>query len=604
MQATNQKCNAFQTLVGVFLQACAVPDAARKLLAHIGVSISVSAIETAVKNLSKEAYAEMRRLGQSFETSYAYDNLDIDIKPGTPTWEATAKDTLSHLTTASMFPLNHGIRAEDLQYSDFMWNLMKDPPLAATTAELFKAVPSQPSDNKGLLLDEFFKQAGIRDDLEPDHTPSEPSSPSTTVGSVGNYVVPVFGDLLTVQHLRSLQLSRLNNVSPWQWFQFVVCGHGWFHVRMACVQTIWRRPIDAKGAKIESTSLIAYVAQLRPQERPKIENDPSFRQMHEVITHIGIVMRRNAWKSHVKLKHEGISSLNEWAAMEPTWIEICEMSEEMLRIFVAPVDFRKQQKKPDCERDKQFEVTQMIHKDFLLYEETNHAMNFGDIGRLDQCMLVWMHLFMGCGKVKYGVEIRQYLENMYIQYPKPVAQAMRLNMLSNPTGRKGHFRGIDWEIELLNMYIKRYHGGKDSNHTIDRMIELSPLIEIFKDVRAQFEQMFCLEHKTSRHSPAKMSLTFAKVERHMEKHHTNEFIPGRGSEYEITDMASIGMTKLIVAIDKAREKQKRDTEHLDALEKTTTAREQGTGIEEDAVEEPEEDDNVDFGIEDDGSLFV
>lgn len=184
------------------------------------------------------------------------------------------------------------------------------------------------------------------------------------------------------------------------------------------------------------------------------------------------------------------------------------------------------------------------------------------------------------------------------------SQAMRLNMLSNPTGRKGHFRGIDWEIELLNMYIKRYHGGKDSNHTIDRMIELSPLIEIFKDVRAQFEQMFCLEHKTSRHSPAKMSLTFAKVERHMEKHHTNEFIPGRGSEYEITDMASIGMTKLIVAIDKAREKQKRDTEHLDALEKTTTAREQGTGIEEDAVEEPEEDDNVDFGIEDDGSLFV
>lgn len=485
MQATNQKCNAFQTLVGVFLQACAVPDAARKLLAHIGVSISVSAIETAVKNLSKEAYAEMRRLGQSFETSYAYDNLDIDIKPGTPTWEATAKDTLSHLTTASMFPLNHGIRAEDLQYSDFMWNLMKDPPLAATTAELFKAVPSQPSDNKGLrardrynawklrydlvhygpsyfaqfkselgepeeiecipvvktkqvpmrasktgpstpaknatVLDEFFKQAGIRDDLEPDHTPSEPSSPSTTVGSVGNYVVPVFGDLLTVQHLRSLQLSRLNDVSPRQRFQFVVCGHGWFHVRMACVQTIWRRPIDAKGAKIESTSLIAYVAQLRPQERPKIENDPSFRQMHEVITHIGIVMRRNAWKSHVKLKHEGISSLNEWAAMEPTWIEICEMSEEMLRIFVAPVDFRKQQKKPDCERDKQFEVTQMIHKDFLLYEETNHAMNFGDIGRLDQCMLVWMHLFMGCGKVKYGVEIRQYLENMYIQYPKPVA---------------------------------------------------------------------------------------------------------------------------------------------------------------------------------------
>jgi hypothetical protein len=460
-------------------------------LARLGISVAISTIETATSSLSKEAFTEMRRLGASFETAYAYDNLDLDIKPVTPTWQHTAKESLSHLTTAAMFPLNHGIRAQDLEYSDFMWNLAKNPPLPATTLDLFRAVPSQSVDVKGLrardqfnawkfrhdlvhfgptyfaqfkdklgdpeeiesipiiktkqipmrasktgpstpaknamVLEEFFKQSAIGDapEMNTVSLTSEESHPSGTkrvvVADIGNYVILVFGDLLTVQHLRSLQQSRLNDVSPWRRFQFIVCTHGWFHVRMACAQTIWRRHINASGAKSDAISLIAFVAQIRPQERPKIESDPSFRQMHEVITHVGIPLRLDAWLQEVRKRHPGITSLTQWATTEPIWEEILKMSEEMIRIFLPPVDVQSLKRNGDNVRDKQFEVVTTLHQDFLLYEETNWAMNYGDIGRLDQCMLIWVNLFMACGKTKYAMEIRQYLENMYIHYPKPLA---------------------------------------------------------------------------------------------------------------------------------------------------------------------------------------
>jgi hypothetical protein len=174
-------------------------------------------------------------------------------------------------------------------------------------------------------------------------------------------------------------------------------------------------------------------------------------------------------------------------------------------------------------------------------------------------------------------------------------------MLSNPTGRKGHFRGIDWEIELLNMYIKRYYGGKDSNYSIDRIVDQSPLVEVYRDIRVQFEEMFCLTHKTTRHSPANMQLTFAKATRYMEKHRANELIPGRDSEYKITDMRLQGMTKLIAAIDRTRKRQSSEAEHLDGLEKgirEPISNTSGTG------EESQVENDTDFSIEDDGTLFV
>jgi len=80
MQSSNQRCNALQSMFGVFLHASNTPATVRELLSRIGVSVSPNAINEALSNLSKEAEAEIRRLGHTHLASYAYDNLDIDLK--------------------------------------------------------------------------------------------------------------------------------------------------------------------------------------------------------------------------------------------------------------------------------------------------------------------------------------------------------------------------------------------------------------------------------------------------------------------------------------------------------------------------------------------
>lgn len=121
-------------------------------------------------------------------------------------------------------------------------------------------------------------------------------------------------------------------------------------------------------------------------------------------------------------------------------------------------------------------------------------------------------------------------------------------------------------IEHNNLYIKRLFGGTGSNHTIDRMIEASPLIEVYKDVREQFEKMFCLSHRTSQHSPPNMKLTFEKLQKYMERNGTNNFNPGRGSEHDLTDTTQLGIIKLTKHVEEARKKwraQREVQEHLE-----------------------------------------
>lgn len=264
MQSTNQRCNSLQALVGVFLQSCNTSEQTRNFLAHIGVSVSVMTINQAMKNLSQEARREIQRLGATLLTSYAYDNLDIDLVHSTSTLENTTKDTLVHLTTASMFPLHLNTQKSDLDFSERLRELALNPPLPSTIAEILAHLPPKYYDldeNDRSIQDRFNAWkfcadlvmygppafAQFKDKLgEPEEIeiiplvqtkqvplrlsktgPSTPAKNATVleeffhqsnVGELtlessasqvdpGNTAFLVFGDLLTGQHLHSLQAS-------------------------------------------------------------------------------------------------------------------------------------------------------------------------------------------------------------------------------------------------------------------------------------------------------------------------------------------------------------------------------------------------------------
>lgn len=94
---------------------------------------------------------------------------------------------------------------------------------------------------------------------------------------------------------------------------------------------------------------------------------------------------------------------------------------------------------------------------------------------------------------------------------------------------------------MLKCYLQRIYGGQYSNHTKNRILEESPLIELYKNTRIQVENIFHLDHRTTRHSAPDMTTTFKMLTAYMEKHKTNELVPGCRSPYPVPDAAAQGM---------------------------------------------------------------
>jgi hypothetical protein len=75
MQSRNAKCNALESVFGKFLHSTNTPEKVIQAATHMGISISSSAIQTAIHALSIETYETLREMGQTLLVGYAYDNF-------------------------------------------------------------------------------------------------------------------------------------------------------------------------------------------------------------------------------------------------------------------------------------------------------------------------------------------------------------------------------------------------------------------------------------------------------------------------------------------------------------------------------------------------
>ncbi|KAI6094283.1 hypothetical protein EDD16DRAFT_1503407, partial [Pisolithus croceorrhizus] len=117
---TNQKANYLQCMLGIFLQSVHTPQKVVKTLAHMGLLISVTSISSVIQSLSRESNCTIKSLGCMMLAAYAYDNFDIDLKTSDQRVKKS-NNTLKHLTSGLLFPLQHGISLDDLCCSQFLW---------------------------------------------------------------------------------------------------------------------------------------------------------------------------------------------------------------------------------------------------------------------------------------------------------------------------------------------------------------------------------------------------------------------------------------------------------------------------------------------------
>ena len=152
MHSVNQQCNALAAVNGIFFHSCNTPDKVIKAAAHMGISISPSSINNAVHSLSQESAARLHTLGQSQTAMVAYDNCELTLNRMTPTIEQSG-DRLVHLTSGLVMKMAHGVTADDLRCSNFLWERSRvnpkvlyspTPPRPCSYEDLFTLHPDPP----------------------------------------------------------------------------------------------------------------------------------------------------------------------------------------------------------------------------------------------------------------------------------------------------------------------------------------------------------------------------------------------------------------------------------------------------------------------------
>lgn len=160
-----------------------------------------------------------------------------------------------------------------------------------------------------------------------------------------------------------------------------------------------------------------------------------------------------------------------------------------------------------------------------------------------------MRLVLPCESMNY-VSYRQLITH---------SKAVRYNILVNPSGQDGKSRGVDWLVELNNLFTKvtahcqQYtcthnhlnqdkNGGSGSNYTKERVIEESPLTNVYRDAQKKMERELHLPATTSAQAEKNMTKTFRKLLEYTSEKEPNTFKPGRTVRYQVPDVLNKGQS--------------------------------------------------------------
>lgn len=235
------------------------------------------------------------------------------------------------------------------------------------------------------------------------------------------HLMLIHGDLGTWERLMSVMESCKIEKTEKNHLQFVVFILGLFHLRMAAAEAIWRTYIKDSAARIDIQIVFAYVNILRPKETGKFASNPRFRHMHEVIHDISNAAFMDCWQLEAQHCNPACKDLEIFATSEPTWETLQQMAIRITQTYIAGEKFSQEHQKDLKARDWGFENMLLRNQDFLDYIELCHAMDYGDIGQVEEMFMPWICVFKATGKHKYAVAMTQMLYNLLNVYPAPLA---------------------------------------------------------------------------------------------------------------------------------------------------------------------------------------
>ncbi|KZV83226.1 hypothetical protein EXIGLDRAFT_684099 [Exidia glandulosa HHB12029] len=370
------------------------------------------------------------------------------------------------------------------------------------------------------------------------------------------YVTLVHADLGGVERLQGAQSQRCDEDTGSAQLRNVLTCPGLFHVSMANADILFRTHLKPEARHEEESCLWKYIRKLRPTkaERAKFtaKQGPGYRRMHDVAKHVTWAIILECWELEAQAWDTSCTSLEAFAlrlSRLPTrkiaWNRIRTMARTIARKYIAGPDFQAARAKPVAQRDGQFENWQLFLQISFFDQIFDYAVKSQDVGRVLISLCDLTFAYQGAKKHKYAFQMMQTLVLLAYVCPEPLRRAFLTSWIINPTGKPMGGRGVDWLVELFNLYLKQMHCGSSSNYGLEHMMDMSRLISLFKYVFDNFIVNYHITSHTTRHQGPNMQETIDELRKVIRADRAMVFTPGRTSKYEVDDVVTLGQASFM-----------------------------------------------------------
>ncbi|KAI9763921.1 MAG: hypothetical protein M1839_006119 [Geoglossum umbratile] len=543
-----EKCNNLPTLLGLHLHSHGTKRRLIELLNHLGVSISYSSVNAAVKAISEMAKGDIARAGSAEDSITAYDNfeqtmgikeqrigdnsvfnsvttgkviqgrdiphgglrqdmvnpeaelsiLDIVLAPGNSTSgiQAEISKFLIFESIATTFPdaicsvyTRHGVPRPQMPQVEVL-------PLSKQGRSVHSSlgpIPFDESSNAGnisVLQNIFRQQYRLGDD------------------AFAERLFLIYGDQKTVQRLRTVKTRREDAISSYDSFKWLLPIPALFHLKMNYLKMIITAHYGTEDGVTDQSSL---------------RHSKEFWNRRKV---------RPGGDSQ-----EGIES------------QIRQQDPKSLHRLIDFLRLKFIDTPPHQCTDREFRN----HILFLQHAETylllKYAIKHADIGLISHAVDRCCIYFHGSKQHKYAYEMLYFKRLTSTPAAAgPLRRAILANSLINLRGRPDSWFETDRLVELHNGKMKDILRTRHtSSITLDYLFEYCSLNSSFlTDLRRQVEQTFGV-HVNSKHSTKSSQYDVTTLAAELRKC-SMKFHPGRSTANEAPDLNTLGLNRLSEAI--------------------------------------------------------
>lgn len=145
--------------------------------------------------------------------------------------------------------------------------------------------------------------------------------------------------------------------------------------------------------------------------------------------------------------------------------------------------------------------TALFLRDMMVYLDLCDAIRAGDIGRLEDTLLMVMVMFQAGGMKNYANELLRLAYGMCYAWSEPQKRAIMSSWLINPKGKEKEWIPADLYQEHNNLLIKTIHSAKGSNMSWETLAnKISTNVRLFSKIGSLVEGEFHTPHNSSFHS--------------------------------------------------------------------------------------------------------